>query len=108
LGQLGELVRECVHDARRAHFVDMYVVHHREQPGAQVGAAAVEVQLRPRTLESVLHQVVGGGPVADESSGIAAQPRDQLDQALGFVHRREQGGSTAIPSKNAVDCQTSS
>ena len=65
----------------------MYVVHHGEQPRAEIGPAAVEVQLRPRTLQRVLHQVVGGGAVADQRASVAPQPRDQLNQALGFVHR---------------------
>ena len=63
----------------------MYVVHHGEKPRAEIGPAAVEVQLRPRALQRVLHQVVGGGAVADQRASVAPQPRDQLNQALGFV-----------------------
>jgi hypothetical protein len=64
----------------------MYVVHDREQPGAQVGAAAIEVQLRPCALEGILHQVVGGCPIADQRTCVSPQPRNQINQALGFVH----------------------
>ena len=43
------------------------------------------MQLRPGAFQCVLHQVVGSSPVADERASVAPQPRDQVNQALGFV-----------------------
>src|SRR4029077_5617633 len=66
--------------------VDVYVVHDGKEPRAKVGAAAIQVQFCPRTLEGVLHEIVGRCALAHQRSGVAPQPRNQLDQALGFVH----------------------
>ena len=88
--ELGHLVIEWIGGARGSHAIDVDVVHDSEEPGAQVGAAAVQVQLCPGTLQRVLDQVVGGGAITNQRAGITPQPRNQLNQALGFIHRYEQ------------------
>src|SRR2546421_12462889 len=55
------------------------------------------MQLRPGALQGVLHQVICCGPVAYKRAGVASQPRDQIDQTLGFVHGRNRGGEGPIP-----------
>ncbi len=82
---------------RGSHAIDVNVVHDGEEPGAQVRAAAIQVQLRPGALQRVLDQVVGGSAIADERAGIAPQSRDQLNKALGFVHRMNRNANAAIP-----------
>src|SRR5204862_6131057 len=54
----------------------------------------VKVQLSPGALERVLHQCVCAGAIADQRARIAAQPWDQLDQALRFI-QGEQPSSAA-------------
>src|SRR5688572_30523914 len=75
----------------------MDVMHDREKPGPQIGPAAVEVELGPRPLERVLDQVVGGSTVADQRASVAPQPRNQVDKALGFIHRGNKASATPIP-----------
>ena len=85
--EIRHLVVECVGRPRGADFVDVYVMHDRKEPGAQVGPAAIQMQLRPGAFEGVLHQIVGRGAVAHQRASVTPQPRDKIDQALGFAHR---------------------
>ena len=70
--------------AAAPQLIDEYVVHDREQPGPQIAPRAPQVALVDRTLERVLHEIVGGVLVADERARIAAQPRDVLGDPLGI------------------------
>src|SRR5204863_9552902 len=78
--------------ASRAGAIDVNVVHHCKKPGAKVGAATIQVQLCPGSLERVLDKIVSAGAVPDERPSVAPQSRDQLDQALGFVHGEQASG----------------
>src|SRR5258706_2490923 len=51
------------------------------------------MQLRPGALQRVLHQIVGARAVADQGPRVTPQPRNKLDQALGFVHGEQASGS---------------
>ena len=101
LRQLGHLVLERVGNARGAHTIDVNIVHNRKKPGPKIGPATVEVQLGPGALQRVLDQVISSGPVAHQRAGVAAKPRDQLYQSLGFVHRGNKGPRPPIPRRCA-------
>ena len=62
--------------ARRPHAIDVYVVHHCEEPRPQIGAGLPERPLAPRPFERVLDQVVGGFALPGQCKGIAPQARN--------------------------------
>ena len=83
----GSIVVELRVIAVSAHLIDVNVVHHREQPGAQVRAGPPEMELVPRPFQRVLHEIVGARAIAHQRARVAAQARNEFDDALAVIHR---------------------
>ena len=72
---------------RLARLVDEEMMHDGEQPAPRVFAGAPVVEARERALETILNEVVGRIPVAQQRARIAPETRYfRKDRRLSFFH----------------------
>src|SRR6185436_5810613 len=71
---------------RATEMVDREVMQDRKQPRARIAFAPL-IPVADGPLQAILHQIVGGGSIADQRLRIAAQRRDhRLDQVQHVAH----------------------
>src|SRR4051812_37182229 len=61
-------------------------MHHCEEPRAEVRIRAPQVELVPRPLERVLHEIVGARAITCKGARVSAQPGNKFDNAMTIVH----------------------
>src|SRR5262249_43412336 len=88
---------------RTSDGIDILVVHHREEPGSQIGASRIEMTFFERAQNRVLHEIVGAVGIAHQSAGVASQSGNlSLDELTNVGH--EKGASVARQSfTKAID-----